>query len=319
MHALKALDTEFRFALFGNGPSPNPNLDWIDLRSKSGRWWSLVSFPRAARKLGAAAIHTQYSLSPLVGSRGITTIHDVSFLIGPEWFRSRDRVVLQTTVPAAAKRAAKVITVSETSRAEIERLIPAARGKTVATPLACPPWIELTSEKPNLEAPYVLTVGTRWPRKNMKLAMDAMERVGSEVPHRLVVTGKAGWGEEGQGSRVVSTGYVSNEELSRLYSHADLYLAPSRHEGFGLPVLEAFRCGCPVLASSGGALPETAGDAADIEASWHADQWAATIGKLLKDRSTLDDLRRRGFEREKQFSWRETGLRTLEVYREVAR
>jgi glycosyltransferase involved in cell wall biosynthesis len=151
----------------------------------------------------------------------------------------------------------------------------------------------------------------------MNLAIEAIEQ--ADVPHKLVVTGKSGWGEERQSSKLSPTGYVTNPQLSSLYSQADLYLAPSRHEGFGIPVLEAFRCGCPVLASSGGALPETVGNGGLVERSWEPEQWARTIEKLLKDRSTLDDLRRRGYEREKEFSWRETARRTLEVYREVAR
>lgn len=331
VEALAKLDDDTRFILYSHAARPagvadNARFAWKTISARSSRWWSLASFPLAARRDGANVVHTQYTLSPLSGRRGITTIHDVSFFVGPEWFRPKDRFLLRNTVPASARRAAKVITVSETSRGEVERYIPASKGKVVATPLACPPWIQAVD--PNvareklrtelgIEGPYVLTVGTRWPRKNMRLAVDAAAGLPAELPHRLLVTGKAGWGDAELGPRGRATGYVSRETLSCLYSAADAYLAPSRHEGFGIPVLEAFRCGCPVLCSSGGALPEVAGDAAVVETSWEAADWSRDLGRILTDTGTIQTLRERGHARERAFSWQETARRTLDVYQEV--
>lgn len=330
--ALASQDDDTRFLLFSDAARPEGlpaggRFAWKTIASANSRWWSLVAFPLAARRAGARAIHTQYSLSPLVGRAGITTIHDVSFFIGPEWFPSRHRFLLRQTVPAAAARAARVITVSETSKSEIERYIPRAQGKVRVTPNACPNWIRRVPIEEararvrtelNIDGPYALTVGTRWPRKNMRLAVDAMDLLPDDLPHRLLVTGKTGWGDAELGKRGVATGYVSNDLLGCLYSAADLYLAPSRHEGFGVPLVEAFRCGCPVVCSSGGALPEVAGDAAVVERSWEAADWARTVGRLLSDRGTLELLRERGYARERTYSWDETARLTLAVYREVA-
>ena len=299
---------------------------WVRVPGRSSRLWSLFAFPFAARRLGADLAHTQYTLSPLV-RRGVTTVHDVSFLIGPDWFKPRDRFLLQRTVPDSCRRAARILTVSETSRSEIERLIPAARGKVVATPLGCPTWIQpvpredaraIVASKLGLSEPYALTVGTSWPRKNLQLALDAMDRLPADVPHVLALTGKSGWGDQALGARGRALGYVDRNLLSALYSGADLYLCPSRHEGFGIPILEAFRCGCPVVASSGGALPEVADDAAEIVLSWSPEAWARRIETLLRDPSKLDFLRERGYRREREFSWEETARRTLDVYRQVA-
>ena len=287
----------------------------------------MVRFPLAARKLGAKAIHTQYSLSPFVGKRGVTTIHDVSFLIGPEWFKPKDRLILGQSVPIAVKRAKKILAVSETCRTEIESYLPLAKGKTAVTYNACPPWIQAVDPKIarakvekelGLEGPFLLTVGTRWPRKNMKLAVDAASGLSDRFPEVLAVTGKFGWGDDGLGSRGKAVGYVSTELLSCLYSAATIYLAPSRHEGFGIPALEAFRCGCPVICSTGGALPEVVADAAIVDKSWEAESWTQSIESLLDDPSKLEILKTRGFEREKRFTWKETAEKTLAVYREVA-
>jgi glycosyltransferase involved in cell wall biosynthesis len=325
----KIIDAERIVLLSSTSAPPGIPLDvfeWVRVPAKSSRWWSMVAFPLAARKLGARAIHTQYTLSPLVGNRGLTTIHDVSFMIGPEWFRPKDRLLLKASIPAAVRRARRVITVSETSRREIEKFMPFSKCKTVVTHLACPPWIQrvdrnvarVRASELGLGGPFALTVGTRWPRKNMSLAIGAVERVNPSGRLKLAVTGKYGWGPDELGTNAIATGYVSNEDLSCLYSAAELYLAPSRHEGFGIPVLEAFRCGCPVLASSGGALPEVVGDAGIVESEWTEAAWAGRIESLLSDRCTLDDLAARGTEREKQFTWEETARITLQAYREVA-
>ncbi len=333
LRGLSERATSNRYLLLSNRPPPEkiPDGDrfrWITLPARSNRWWSLVQFPLAARKLGAQAIHTQYNLSPLVGKRGVTTIHDVSFFIGPEWFRPRDRIFLTRFVPRSAARAARVIAVSNTSKAEIERFIPAAQGKIVVAlnganeaiqPIAPERAREIVQEELGVAAPYLLTVGTRWPRKNMKLAIEACELLGRELPHRLAVTGKPGWGEEPPGARIVPTGYVSEAQLSALYSAAELYLAPSFHEGFGIPLVEAFGCGCPVLCSSGGALPEVAGDAAQVLASWEADAWRDAISNLLSDSSKLDAMRAKGRVRASAFRWRDSAGAHEQAYAETAR
>ncbi len=332
LHGLKQTDADVRIHLIGMGAKPasldlDERFNWVSLPSSSPRWWSMVLFPLKARKLGARSIHTQYSLSPLVGTRGVTTIHDVSFLIGPEWFKPKDRLILGQSVPIAVRRAKRILAVSETCKGEIERFLPRSKGKTVVTYNACPPWIqavnpleakERVAKELGLESPFLLTVGTRWPRKNMKLAVDAVSALAERFPHSLAVTGKFGWGDDGLGSRGRAVGYVSTELLSCLYSAATLYIAPSRHEGFGIPVLEAFRCGCPVISSTGGALPEVVDAAGLIQDSWEPSSWTESIESLLDDPSKLELLKTRGFEREKWFTWKETAERTLAVYREVA-
>jgi glycosyltransferase involved in cell wall biosynthesis len=332
LRGLAKTDSPHHFLLFSNGPRPSGIPDsekfrWVELSSRSSRWWSLVRFPLAARRAGARAIHTQYNLSPLVGKVGITTIHDVSFFVGPHWFRPRDLMLLRRFVPASARRAAKVVTVSETSRGEIERYLPGARGKvTVALNGPHPDLDPVPREEARafvrtelgLEGPFLLAVGTRWPRKNMALAIEACERLGPELPHRLALTGKPGWGAEPTGKRILATGYVSFDQLAALYAAADLFLCPSLHEGFGMTVVEAFHCGCPVLCSSGGALPEVAGDAARVMPDFRPSSWSRAIAELLGDSSKLESMRAQGRERAKAFTWRASAQAHLEVYREVA-
>jgi glycosyltransferase involved in cell wall biosynthesis len=327
LYGLASIEQPHRILLISNTPKPqgipdSERFTWI-YAPGSGRKWSLINFPLTARRLKADAIHTQYSLSPLAGRNGFTTIHDVSFMIGPEWFKPRDRFILRRTVPVSIKRAKGVFAVSETDKSELIRYYPYAKGKITTTFNACPPWINKVPKQEaknqiekelGITGPFVLTVGTRWPRKNMKLACDAASLLPKEIPHRLVVTGKQGWGPEELGFRGLATGYVSNETMSALYSAADLYLAPSFHEGFGIPLLEAFRCGCPVMCSTGGALPEIAANAALVVPSWEPKDWAKEIQSLLADSSKIGHLTQAGEKREKDFSWEKTAQQTLNAY-----
>ncbi|MCE2938036.1 MAG: glycosyltransferase family 4 protein [Armatimonadota bacterium] len=325
VRGLAGIDHQARIYLCSNQPRPanvpeDPRLIWTHVPGQ-GRLWSLWHFPQAAKKLGAQVVHTQYSLSPLVRRGGVTTIHDVSFFIGPEWFQPRDRFLLQRTLPATVRRAARVITVSETSKAEIEHYIPAARGKVRVTPNAlgtnitpfAPDEVEARLAHLGVSRPYVLTVGTRWPRKNMGLAIAAARQAGVTC----VVTGQPGWGELPEGA--VITGYVDDADLTALYQGASLYLAPSHHEGFGIPLLEAFACDCPVVANRGGALPEVGGDAAAYPEAATPEAWAATIRDLLADSGRLEQMRHRGRARLAQYDWNETARLTLEVYEEARR
>lgn len=331
LHGLCRIEHGFDLLLFSNAPQPAriplpSQATWIRVPARSDRWWSWALFPLAARRARAAALHTQYSLSPIAKGFGVTTVHDVSFFVEPSWFRAKDRMLLRTLVPLAARWSKRVITVSETSKAEIERFVPAARGKVRVTPNAPHPHLApldrstakgLVADEFGIEEPYLLTVGTRWPRKNLSLATKAVEMLPKDFSHRLVLTGKPGWGKEEIGPRCKPVGYVSLPQLSALYSAAELYLAPSRYEGFGITIVEAFLCGCPVLCSSGGAQAEVAGSAAWVMRSWDPCDWAEAILGLLRDSSKLERMRTEGRRRAAEFSWEEAARRTCEVYREV--
>jgi glycosyltransferase involved in cell wall biosynthesis len=329
VEAIGEIESEFDYLLLSNAPKPVdvPNLpgnfQWVSLKCAHPRWFSMVTMPLAARRLGAKAFHTQYSLSPLARN-GITTIHDVSFFVGPEWFKPRDRAILRRFVPSSARRAKKVITVSESSKRDILRYIDVPANKIEVTPLAAPKIFKPAGQEAkkaldglSIQLPYILSVSAQWPRKNFDLAYRAVELLPASVPHQFVVTGRFEWGARPKSARVKPTGFLPQSELPALYTFASLYLCTSHYEGFGIPILEAMACGVPVLTSAGGALREVAGDAAVVMDEMDAESWAAKITSLLDDSSMLDELRRRGFERASQFTWHETARRTLKAYSEV--
>src|SRR5438876_631780 len=135
LSGLAEVASEFDFLLLSDSPQPHEygeRFRWVRLPRVSRKWFSLVTMPLAARRMGAQVFHTQYTLSPFA-KKGVATIHDVSFFIGPEWFKPKDRFLLQRFVPPSAKRAAKVITVSEAGKRDLVRYLGIAPEKVAVT------------------------------------------------------------------------------------------------------------------------------------------------------------------------------------------
>lgn len=181
--------------------------------------------------------------------------------------------------------------------------------------------------------PYVLYVGTERPRKNLGTLLSAfsmLKKGGSVMPTlKLVKVGSAGRTDEfrhttldeigrlGLESEVVFADYASDEDLAAYYSSAVALVMPSLYEGFGLPIIEAMACGCPVIAANSSSLPEVAGDAALFFAPRDSLQLAHLIRCLVNEPVLRNELTRKGFERVRHFSWERAARKTLEVYYRV--
>lgn len=327
-----AMDADIDWAFVSDAPCPHgaPSAvaqRWVELAARSSRVWSLLTFPSWANVAKPDVVHTQYSVSPLHRRPVVTTIHDISFQLHPEWFPPKHRFLLRSAMPGTIRRARQIITVSKTSAEEIEAHYPGARGKVTPIWNGPNPLVPYRSEADRAQArsrvaerwgwdaPFLLSVSTLWPRKNMQLAIDAVSMLPSDLPHLLVLTGKAGWGELRPSARVKTTGYVTEEELADLYAVAEMTLCPSWHEGFGMPLVEAFASGCPVTCSSGGALPEVAGDAAWVMPTFSPQDWASHLQAVLSDSGKLEERRTRGRARAKEFSWERSAAEHLALYR----
>lgn len=171
---------------------------------------------------------------------------------------------------------------------------------------------------------YLLFVGTLEPRKNLPLLIKALSLMKTKIP--LILAGWTGWGNRdwwreverfGLQDRVIPTGYIDEEILACLYGGASALVYPSLYEGFGLPVLEAMACGCPVLCSNSTSLPEVAGGAAILLDPHDPEVLAHSLEKVIHDSSLRQHLITAGLERARMFSWRKTALETLKVFAAV--
>jgi len=296
-----------------------------------------LAMPLLADRWRADLLHVNYVAPPLCPCPTVVTVHDISYEFFPDFLSPRDRWMLSTLVPLSARRAARVIAVSEQTRQDLMRVYGIPGERIAVTheaaapgfaPVEDPALIEATCARYGIRRPYVLALGNLQPRKNIGRLVEAfaLARREGNLPHQLAVAGKAQWREselyatvERLGLRDVVRfpGYVADEDLPALYSGAACFAYPSLYEGFGLPPLEAMACGTPVLASHAGALREVVGDAAWVVDPTDVQDIARGLLALLTDPQTAEAYRRRGLAHAAAFSWRRLAEETLEVYRQV--
>jgi glycosyltransferase involved in cell wall biosynthesis len=271
--------------------------------------WSL---PRALRRLGAELVHTQYALPLRCPCAAVVTIHDLSFERG--LMGRRDRVVFRRAVPRAARRARRVLTVSERTKRDLVELYHLPPERIVVTPNGVDPAFRPATEPrdavPRGHPPYALAVGAIQARKNQRAALAAAREVGLE----LVVVGPTKDEHVARELRAGGArleGYVPIERLAGLYRGAACLVQASLHEGFGLPVLEAIASGVPVVTVADPALVEVAGDAAVVVAE---EALADGIRRALADRECLVAA---GLSRARAYSWEATAEATVRTYLEA--
>ena len=281
-------------------------------------------------------LHVQYTAPPLAPCAVVATIHDLSFEHLPQTFNRRSRAQLRLTVRRTARNAAQILTLSEFSRRDIIETYGIDPQRIAVTPAAPPAHFRpVTSETDlrriratyGIERDYILALGSIQPRKNLVRLINAYSLLWKErqslVKPQLVIAGKRGWLEaETMRAAELSVaahdirfiGYVDETDLPALFSGAMCFAYPSYFEGFGLPVLEAMQCGTPVIAGNRTSLPEVAGDAALLVDPFDQTAIADALGNLMENPGRRADLRVKGIERARQFSWQQTARLTLEAY-----
>jgi len=306
LRALPGVAPDLRFAAVTRRPDLVPEgVEPVQLPARSQEARMAWRLPRLLRRLRPAVAHFVHSLPLSPGVPTVVTVQDLSFERDPTVMGRLDRWTFKLVVPRAARRAAKVLAISERTRDDLVELYGIAPEKIVVTPLAHDPAFVPGR---NGHEDYLLFVGAIEPRKNPLAAADAATALGRQ----LVVVGPTkdeALAAELRGRGAQLRGYVPKDELVRLYQRAAALVFPSRYEGFGLPLLEAMASGTPVVATPDAALREVAGDAAVLTHD--------LVGGLRRALAEREQLAAASVERARAFSWEATARRTAEVYREV--
>jgi glycosyltransferase involved in cell wall biosynthesis len=294
--------------------------------------WEQTIFARELRQLKPDLVHGMAYTVP-VGwpGRSVVTIYDLSFLLYPKAFKVANRIYLTATTRATARRARRVLTISDHARRDIVRLLsvpeeyvdvtyPAVEDRYQVLP---EPEVQAFRRARGIPDAFVFAVGTLEPRKNLAGLLRAYARLGKPRPP-LYVAGGMGWRvspifdtvrQLDLAEEVNFLGFVPEDELPLWYNAARLFAFPSLYEGFGLPVLEAMACGTPVITSTVSSLPEVGGKAAIQVPPQDTDRLAQEMERVLDDPQLRIEMRAAGRIQASRFSWRAMTDQTVASYR----
>ena len=299
-----------------------------------------VSFIRALRKRDDVIFHFpnqhlgRYAF--FLNKPFIITVHDIIRYFDLKGYglyiqqpNFRDRIYLELDY-RGIRKALKIIAVSNTTKNDLVKYLRVPERNIAVVYEGVDHRVFRPIEHRPLNDPYILFVGSEQPRKNLRGLLRAFAILKRRGLRGLKLIKVGSPGNEafraetlrivkilGLESDVIFTGYVPESDLPYYYSGASCFVFPSLYEGFGLPVLEAMACGCPVIVSKIPSLMEVAGDAALKVDPLNAEELADALHEVLTNKELKEELRARGLNRAKMFSWEKTAEETLKVYREV--
>ena len=259
----------------------------------------------------------------------VVTIHDLTPVLFPQYHIKISSFIHKLFLPVILRNADGVLVPSECTKRDIEKLyqpeIPIQVTFEAVTEDFQPSskkQVREVKDKFGIEKPYILSVGTLEPRKNLIILLKAYKILREKgYDYQLVIVGKKGWYfkellEEIKnfGKNIIITGYVSRSELSVFYSGAEVMVFPSLYEGFGLPPLEAMQCGCPVICSNISSLPEICGKAAILFDPNKLNELVKALQKVLTDDNIRSGMKHEGIKQAGKFSWEKCAGETLEFF-----
>lgn len=304
--------------------------------SISGHPWEQIVLPRCFNKLKGEILFSPGNTGPLNIYNQVVTIHDAAVFTRPEGFNSNFVKWYRFLLPRLAKKARRLVTVSEFSKVELveslnippEKVVPIYNGVGEIFKPHSQDRQDFIA-KNGLPERYVLALGSRAKNKNFLGLLKAWELLVREDKMQdislVIAGGTASTLQADEISVLLSklpnvhdAGYVTDETLPLLYSSAEAFVFPSFYEGFGLPPLEAMACGTPVVVANTASLPEVVGDAGVYVNPYDVEDIARGIYKVLIDMQLQSNLSSKGLERAKQFTWKKTAKETFQVFEEVA-
>ncbi|MBF0273651.1 MAG: glycosyltransferase family 4 protein [Nitrospinae bacterium] len=268
--------------------------------------------------------------------KGVITLYDLVPFIYPETMSNKNLLANKMFLSASLKKARGINTISASTLRDLQERFNLEDKLVKVTHLGVSDNIRpqnlITAQKRvkelySISKPYILTVGTLEPRKNVLGTLKAFEQVADKIPHHLVIAGGSGWKnstiaqsikESSFNERIHLVGYVEDADLADVYSAASLFIFPSFHEGFGIPPLEAMACGVPVVASNSSSLPEILGDAAVLVDPHNTESISEGIMKILEDPTAPEEYKEKGRLKASAYRWEKTADELLSLFNECS-
>ncbi|MGZ4031741.1 MAG: glycosyltransferase family 4 protein [Tumebacillaceae bacterium] len=308
-------------------------------RSKD-KFWEEVHIPMSVEQEKIDIYHVPQNGIGLPGKKGclnVVTVHDLIPYIYPETVGKGYLKIFLSEMPRIMEQSDLVITVSEQSKRDIQRIFQLPEEKIVVTyeapesvykPIPKPDAKEFVKNRFGIDSPYVLYIGGFSPRKNVRGLINAFYEIQKDIPedYKLVLVGKEARDFDDTAmlvealrlkDKVIFTGFAPVLELPYLYNAADLFIYPSFYEGFGLPPLEAMACGTPTITSNSSSIPEVTGDAALLINPHDMYDLAEKMQTVLNAPDLRDAMRVNGIAQASKFSWEKCARETIAAYEKL--
>lgn len=310
----------------------HPNVEEVLVRARSKLLWDQVAIPLASKRAKADVLfHTKFTVPLFNRTKTAMVLHGASWFVHPELYQNKlDLLYIRMMMPLYCRRADAIIANSDLTRRDfIDKLrVPPAKIRTIyfgrnPTFKQIEDRNKLAEVRSKYDLPdhFILTVSRYDPRKNFCTIFEAFTKCRDAGVLKLVAVGKDSWRyksecgivRSGFENDLIFPGYIEQEDLPAFYNLATVFLFPSVYEEFGIPLVEAMACGCPVVASNTGAMPEITAGAALLADPFDAHRMAQDVDRLVDDIEFREAQIEKGLKRARQFSWQTAAQETLEV------
>lgn len=289
----------------------------VKIGGKGSHWWEQVTLPRYVKKhYGGQRLLSLTGLSPIIYPHNILTIHDVSYLVEPKWFSKAYYYLYKILTPIAARKAEKIITVSEFSKQELVRYLHLPEEKINIVYCGARKWEKALGK---IDEKYILSVCSMDPRKNLKRLLEAYLK--ADVDYKLYLAGGtyAAFADNDiqryrQNKNIVFLGYVTDDRLQLLYRCAEAFVNVSLYEGFGIPNIEAMQQGTPLLLSDIPVYHEICSEAALYVDPNDTTAISRGIERIVKDEDLRSRLTEKGESLYKKYNWPTSAKQIKDLY-----
>ena len=316
-----------------------PNVEEVAVNIPGTVPWDQIAVPWVARRRRLDLIFNPKFTVPFWGrQKKVFVLHGSEWFVIPEHFRLYDQWYFKNAVPLYCRSADAFVAVSHAVKRDVvehvgvdaRKVVPIHNGfdPTLFRPVRDPERLAAVAERYRLPRKFILWVGQIESRKNVARLLRAFARIKGEIPHALVIAGAQRWStqaelavieELGLGERVLFPGWVEHTDLPAVYALADHFSFPSLYEGFGIPLIEAMACGCPIVTANTCAPPEVVDGAAVLVDPLDVEDIANGMRRVIFDEPLRATLIARGLERAADFGWEKCATEVLALFNRLDR